>query len=93
MRSALISVDCPRVRDQRAPGRRLNFKFENRREANGAQHSQSVFREALRWITDGANQPRLEISAAADKVDHFLRDGIEKHSVDGEVAALGIFLW
>src|SRR5439155_10267777 len=48
------------------------------------------FRESLRRITNGAHQFFVDIGAAADKIDHLLRDRIIKHSVDGEIAALRV---
>jgi hypothetical protein len=48
---------------------------------------ESIFREASRRIADCAQQFCVDVSAAADKIDHLLRDRIIKHSVDGEIAA------
>ena len=42
--------------------------------------------------SDGANDSGFEVLAAADKIQHFILDGIEQQPVDGEVAALDIFL-
>src|SRR3954465_8563162 len=41
---------------------------------------------------DGAEGPRLKIELAGDVVDDLIGEGVEKEAVDGEVAALGVFL-
>ena len=48
--------------------------------------------EAQLRISDGANDSGFEVFAAADKIQHFIADGIEQQTVDGEVAALDVFL-
>src|SRR5204863_278407 len=76
-----------------APGLAFNFKLEPSRKTNCTQHSQAVFRETLRRIADGADQFRFQIGPATDEIDHFVLHGIEKHSVDREIAPPRIFLW
>src|SRR5439155_26613966 len=78
---------------QRPPGFVFNFKLEPSRKTNCTQHSQAVFRETLRRIADGADQFRFQIGPATDEIDHFVLHGIEKHSVDREIAPPRIFLW
>jgi len=52
---------------------------------NGAQHPQAVVAEGPR--VDGAQHTAVQIGAAADRIDVFLRQRIPGDSVDGEVAA------
>ena len=56
------------------------------------QHSQPVFRESLRRIANCAHQFCVDISAAADEIDHVIRDRIIKHSVDREIAPFRVFV-
>ncbi len=51
-----------------------------------------VLGEALLRIADGAQDFRFQIGLAADVVDELVRGRVEEHAVDGEVAALRVFL-
>ena len=61
-------------------------------EADGAEEAETVFGKAGEGIADGADLLGSEIGLALDVIEEFVFEGIEKHAVDGEVAALGIFL-
>src|SRR6267142_5852330 len=63
-----------------------------RGEPDGAHHSQFVLGETRARIADGAPDPRTQIRAAIDKVEHLARGGIHQQSVDGEIAPADIFL-
>ena len=68
-------------------------EIEARGEADGAEHAEFVFGEAQRGIADGADDFGVEIAASADEVEDLVGERIEQQAVDGEVAALDIFLW
>ncbi len=76
---------------ERGPRRRLDGEAERRDEADGPQHSQGVLTEAGARIPDGADDPRLEVGPAVERVDDVTgRTGLverDRHRVDGEVAA------
>lgn len=74
------------------PGLCFDFKTGGDGEADGAEEAESVFFEAFLGVADGAEGARFEIGPAVDVVDDFAGEGILKEAVDGEVAALGVFL-
>src|SRR5205085_9486562 len=86
-------IDRDRIRDQRGPGLIVDLVIEHRGKAYRAQHSQPIFRETLRWITDCAYQFRLDVRAAANKINHLLCNRIIKHSVNREIAAFSVLFW
>ena len=69
----------------------IEFEAEGGGEADGSEHTESIFAEAGEWISDGADELFLEVGLSADKIKHGLADGVEEHAVDGEVAALSVF--
>ena len=74
------------------PGGGFDGKAELDGEADGAEEAETVFGKAGEGIADGADLLGSEIGLALDVIEEFVFEGIEKHAVDGEVAALGIFL-
>jgi hypothetical protein len=66
-------------------------KAEGGGESNGAEQAQFVFAEAGHGVPDCTDHLLLQISLSADVVEYLVFEGIEKHTVDGEVASLGIF--
>ena len=74
------------------PGGGFDGEAELDGEADGAEEAETVFGKADEGITDGANLLSCEVGLAVDVVEEFIFEGIKKHAVDGEVAALGIFL-
>ena len=71
---------------------RLDGVSETCSKTHRAQHAQFIFRETQLRPPDGSNDPCIEVLASTDEIQHFILDGIEQQSVDGEVAALNIFL-
>ena len=63
-------------------GRRL--ELEARHQLHPSQHAQRVLDEALRGV---AQQPPLEVAAAAERVLELTGREVDRHRVDGEVAA------
>ena len=74
------------------PGGGFDGEAELDGEADGAEEAETVFGKAGEGIADGADLLGSEIGLALDVIEEFVFEGIEKHAVDGEVAALGIFL-
>ena len=77
----------------------VDLEVEAGGESDGAHHAQLVLGEAQGGVADGADDAASEVFAAVDEVERggcgvarcFIFDGIEEHSVDGEVAAEYIF--
>src|SRR5208283_475181 len=77
----------------------VDLEVEAGGEADGAQHSQLVLDEAQSGVADSANDAGGEVFSSIDKVERggswvacgVVCDGVEEHSVDGEVAAEDIF--
>ena len=61
-------------------------------ESHGPQQAKVIFLESKIGIANRAKPARGQIFPAADVIDHFVGDGIEKQSVDREVAAFGVLL-
>ena len=61
-------------------------------EADGAEHTELVFGETDRWITDGADEAGVEIGATVDVVEDFAGIVAHEQAVDGEVATGDVFL-
>ncbi len=51
-----------------------------------------IFAEAFGGRADGPNPPRGQIVPSADKINNAILEWIEKKTVDGEIAAAGVFL-
>ncbi len=87
---------------------RFDLEAEARGEADGAQQAQLVFFKAAIGLADGADDAGIEIGETADVVDHgraqrrrsakvslqraACTQWIEEQAVDGEVAALDVFV-
>ncbi len=56
------------------------------------KRAQFVFRDAVMWTADGANDPLFEILLTSHVVNGFVSSRIVKHAVDREVAAQCILL-
>src|SRR6185312_15324479 len=72
-------------------GAGLDFKIKAGGEADGSEHTELVFVEALGGVSDGANDVGVEIGASLDVIENLAGLRIEEHSVDGEVAAEDVF--
>ena len=70
----------------------LNAESEAGRETHAAHHAEFVLREAAPGLTDGANDPGFQVGLPADKVENFAAVVTHQQAVDGEVAALHVFL-
>ena len=70
----------------------LNAESEAGRETYRAHHAEFVFREAAPRFTDGANDPGFQVGLPADKVENLAVVVTHQQAVDGEVAALHVFL-
>ncbi len=79
------------MRDDGSPRFLLDLKAGDHRKANGAQEAEGVFLKASGRVADGTQDAVLQIGPAVDVVDDLAGDWILKKSVDGEVAALGVF--
>lgn len=69
----------------------IELEVEAMRKAHGAQHAEVILLKAQVGISDAADDSRLQIVLALDKIMERLGDGVPEHRVDGEVAPLGIF--
>ena len=69
----------------------VDFVVESRRESHRPQHAQFVFGKALLRIANGANDSGLEIVAAVDIIEDFVRQRIEQQAIDREIAAQHVF--
>ena len=85
-------VDVGGVNADGVPRGGFDLVVETGGEADGAEEAEFVFAEAGGGIADGAEGPGFEVGLAADEVDELVRDRIVEHAVDGEVAAVGVFL-
>ncbi len=54
----------------------LDFESEARREADGPQQAEVVLGEAHLGVADGADQPGVEVGAAAHEVEHLAGHGV-----------------
>lgn len=73
------------------PGVFFDFESSGGGKANGAKEAEGVFLKAFFGISDGTEDAGVEVGPSVDMVDDFSGEGILKESVDGEVAALGVF--
>ena len=73
-------------------GRGFHGVAEARGEADCAEHTKFVFGETAGRFADGADDFGGEISAAADEIEDFAGVVAHEESVDGEIAALDVFL-
>ena len=65
---------------------------EARGEADGAQHAEFVFGETAGRFADGADNSGGKIGATTDEVEDFADVVAHEKAVDGEIAALDVFL-
>ena len=77
-------------RADRRLGSRVDGQREAGRHADAAEHTQLVFREAMPRLADGAEDLRVEIGPATNIVEQLIRDWIEEHAIDREVATTGV---
>ena len=77
-----------------ADDRRLCLLLQSKAKPCGkphrAEHAEVIFAKSHRGVPDGPDDPRGEVGPAVDVVVHLAGDGIEKQSVDREVAPQGI---
>ncbi len=73
-------------RADRNGGGRFDLEPEPRRQADGPKQPQLVLAESRRGIADGTQDAPLQVLAAPDVVDQPVRQGIQEHAVDREVA-------
>jgi hypothetical protein len=69
----------------------LDAQVQHRGEPDRAEAAQAVFGEAPARISDAAEQARLEISLASERIHEFEPRRVEGHGVDREVAPGQIF--
>lgn len=69
----------------------VELEVEVAGEAEGAEEAEFVFTEAFEGIANSADDAFGEVLLAADVIEDLISDRIEEHTVDGEVAALGVF--
>src|SRR6266849_9160317 len=76
-----------RLVNDRAARLRLYGEVKLGGESHGTQKAQGVFVEAfIGLVADGAQYMRLEVLSASERVTDLAREGVPRHSVDGEVA-------
>ena len=85
-------VDVGGVGAEGVPRGGIYLVVETGGEADGAEEAEFVFAETGDGVADGAEGFGLQVGLAADEVDELVRDRIVEHAVDGEVAAVGVFL-
>ncbi len=80
------------LRDQRGHclhrgvGGGIKREIEPRSESYGTEQAEFIFPEAGCGVTDRAKDFSVQVFSAADVVDDRVRERIEEHSVDGEIA-------
>ncbi len=67
----------------------IDGQIEAAGELHASQDAQRIF---AKRIAGGAQHAIFQIFAAAEEIEKFIRDGIEGHRVDREIAAAGGFL-
>ena len=88
-----LSADIVNLADiglERCPSLFLDLKAECCCKAHRSKQTQTVFGETCGWVAYGADDPGFQIGPAVDEIDNLPRDGVEKHAVDREIAALGV---
>jgi hypothetical protein len=85
-------VDFVGVQADSGEGFGLDSVAEARSEADGPEHAEFVFGETAGRIANGADDFGGEISAAADKIEDVAGVVAHEKAVDGEIAALNVFL-
>ncbi len=60
-------------------------------EADGPDHPQPIFLDALVGIADSANEFFFEVGLSIDVVQDFMAKRVVEHPIDGEIAPFGIF--
>ena len=74
----------------RPPRRGIQLEIEPGGKTHRAQHPQFVLGEPFDRIADRPDPPEPEVFAAADIVNHFLANRIEKEPIDREIAARSV---
>ncbi len=62
----------------RLEGWRIDPVCKTRSESYRAQHPQLVFAEPMLGFADGADDAGFQIFSPADKIEHFIADGIKQ---------------
>ena len=75
----------------RREGCGLDGIFKARRKAYRPQQSQFIFGKSLLRISDRADDSASQVLPSTDIVEHFAADRVQKHAVDGEIAACNVF--
>lgn len=70
---------------------RVELEVEGSSEADGAEHAESIFVEAVQGVADGADGVLFQVGLPSDEIEDGLVEGVEEHAVDGEVTSPSIF--
>ena len=73
-----------------SPGGGIDGKAELHGKADGTKEAETIFGKSGHGISDRANDFGREVGLARDIVEELVLQRVKKHSVDGEVAALGV---
>ena len=68
----------------------MNLEVKSAGKSGGADHADGVFAESDLWISDGADDSRVEVCEAVHKVHDLAGVDVTKQAVDGEVAPSGV---
>src|SRR5579871_3684616 len=77
----------------RAEGRWLDAESEAGREPDGAEQAELVFGKAPFRLTNGPDHAFTNILLAVHEIQHYAGIVPHEQAIDGEVAALNVFLW
>lgn len=69
----------------------IELEAEPDGEPDGSEHTEVVFLEPGGGLADGSDDLALEVLESADVVEDLILEGVVEESVDGEIAALGVF--
>src|SRR5580704_2132160 len=86
----VTNLRCQRLNRLKSFG--LDGVAKTRRKADGTQHPKLVLGKAPLGIANGSNDPVLQILLPPDEIQDLVRVRIEQQAIDGEIAALNIFL-
>ena len=73
-----------------SPGGGIDDKAELHGKADGTKEAETIFGKSSHGVSNGADDFSGEVGLARNIVEEFVLQWIKKHSVHGEVAALGI---
>ena len=85
-------ANLTRHRPQRVQSLRLDLEVESRRKAHRPQEPQLVLAKTVRRVSDGTHNMVAQVVKAAHEIDHLIRFGVQKHTVDREITTSGIKL-